>query len=154
MTRVNANLYSVARVVMIQTHADFLNLPLATKENDQKGLSESEMYKHLEIYVSYYLIDNDAAESWRLRRQAQASYEKLKAATEEVVQGVARSGGLLGHLVGSASAAAGSLREIGQKYTKDLLNSGCNKVDTATILYSTAAGMVGPLSSLVSLVRH
>ena len=138
---------------MIQTHADFLNLPLATKENDRKGLSESEMYKHLETYVNYCLIDNDVAESWRLRRQAQASYEKLKAATEELVHGIARSGGLLGHVFGAASAPAGSLRELGQKYTKDLLNAGCNEAKTATILYSTAAGMVGPLASLVCMIR-
>ncbi|KAL9120964.1 MAG: hypothetical protein Q9187_002483, partial [Circinaria calcarea] len=138
----------VARVVMLQTHADFLNLPLATKENGQKGLSESEMYKHLETYLNYSLIDNDPAESWRLRRQAQASYEKLKAATEEIVHGVARSDGFLGHMFGSSSASAGSLRELGQKYTKDLLHAGCNEAKTVTILYTTAAGMVGPLSSL------
>jgi linoleate 10R-lipoxygenase len=30
-------LVSVARVAMLQTHADFLNLPLATKDNNRKG---------------------------------------------------------------------------------------------------------------------
>lgn len=139
---------------MIQTHADFLNLPLATKENHYKGLSEAEMYKDLETYVDYSLIDRDPAESWRLRRQAQASREKLQTATAKLVRDTARGGGFLSHAFGLPEAPPGSLREMGQKYTKDLLNGGLNEAETATILYTTAAGLVGPISSLVSLVAH
>ena len=135
---------------MIQTLADLLNLPLATKENDRKGLSESDLYKHLENYVNYGLIDADPAESWRLRRNAQASYEKLKAATEELVHATGRIGGFLSNIFSVAAAPTGSLREVGQKYTKELLNAGYSETKTVTTLYSNAAGLVAPISSLVS----
>lgn len=143
-------LVSVARVVMLQTHADFLNLPLATKDNSRKGLSEAEMYKHLETYLNYSLIDNDPAESWRLRRQALESYEKLKTATEELVHSTARSEGFLSHMFSHEVAPAGSLREVGQKFTRDLLGAGYSEPKTATTLYTLASSGVGPIASLVS----
>ena len=133
---------------MIQIHSDFLNLPLATTEN-AKGLSESAMYKHLENYVNYSLIDTDKAESFRLRRQATASYQALQTATVSVVSTVARSEGFFGHVFGGAAAPPGSLREMGQKFTKDLIHAGYSEAKTATILYSIAAGGVGPITNLV-----
>lgn len=135
---------------MVHVHAEFLNLPLAADREDKNGLSEEEMYRHLETYVNYILIDNDPAESWRLRRQAKASYEKLKAATEGLIHSTQRSDGFLGHVFGGAAAPSGSLREMGQKLTKDLLHAGYSVEKTATTLYSIASSGVAPTASLVS----
>ena len=150
-SKIGANHHdSVARVVMVQTHADFLNLPLATTENNRKGLAEAELYSHLETYVNYSLIDNDIAESWRLRRQAQESYEKLRAATEEIVHNVANSEGFLSHMFSHEVAPARSLSEVGQKLAKDLLSAGYSESNTATTLYTLASSGVAPIASLVS----
>ena len=143
---------SVARVVMLQTHADFLNLPLATKANNHKGLSEPEMHKYLVNYLDYNTIDDNIGESWRLRRQAQESYEKLKAATEELVHCTARSEGFLSHVFSHEVAPAGSLREVGQKFTKDLLAAGYSEIKTAATLYSLASSGVAPIAGLVRLL--
>ncbi len=134
---------------MVHTHADFLDLPLTVKPKEQKGLTEAELYKNLETYLNYNLLDSDHAESWRLRSQAETSSEKLKAATEGLVHSISRSGGLLGNVFGAAAAPAGSLKEAGQKLTKDLLAAGYSETKTATILYSIASSGVGPISSLV-----
>lgn len=134
---------------MVQIHADFLYLPLSTKEGE-KGLSEDEMYRNLATLADYIMVDLDHAESWRLRRQARVAQEKLKTATEELVRNTSRSGGFLGNVFGAAPAPAGSLREVGQKLTKDFLGAGNSVEKTAMTLYTTAAGGVASIASMVS----
>lgn len=143
---------SVARVVTVQTHADFLNLSLDTdgkKKEDE--LSEEEMYKYIVNYLNYANIDSDPAESWNLRREARDSFNKLKTTTMEMVRKTAAGSGLISHLFAAAPAAKGSLREVGQKLTKDLLGAGYNIEKTATTLFTTAAGGIANIPSTVSL---
>ena len=142
---------SVARVVTVQTHADLLNLSLNTdgkKKEDE--LSEEDMYTCIVNYLNYANIDSDPAESWNLRREARASFNKLKTTTVEKVKKTAGSTGLVSHFFAAAPAASGSLREVGEKLTKDLLNAGYSVEKTATTLFTTAAGGIANIPSTVS----
>jgi len=132
----------VARVVVIHMHSELLNLPLLIKGKTGEGLSEEDMYKHVSTLLQYVILDNDPAESWNLRKRARDGVKKLKAATEQRVRQTSRSGGLMGSYFGIAAAPAGSLSEIGQKLTKNLLDSGYSVEDTATTLFTSAAGGV------------
>ena len=142
--------YSIARVVTVQTHAEFLNLSLYVKGENEDGLTEEDMYSCIVNYLNYANIDSDPAESWNLRRTARDSFKKLKVSTEDMVKKNARSGGLVGHFFAAAPAAKGSLREVGQKLTKDLLDKGYNIEKTATTLFTTAAGGIANIPSSVS----
>jgi len=131
-------------------HSELLNLPLLIKGKTGEGLSEEDMYKHVSTLLQYVILDNDPAESWNLRKRARDGVKKLKAATEQRVRQTSRSGGLLGSYFGIAAAPAGSLSEIGQKLTKNLLDSGYSVEDTATTLFTSAAGGVPNLPNSVS----
>ena len=140
----------------VQTHADFLNLSVhvkGAKEENDESLSEEELHKCVVTYLNYANIDSDIAESWNLRREARQSFMKLKKSTEDMVKRSAPSGGLVGHFFAAAPAAKGSLREVGQNLTKDLLDKGYSVENTATTLFTTAAGGIANIPSTVNLLQ-
>lgn len=144
---------SVARVVAVQTHAEFLNLSLYDKEHNQGGLSEKDIHNNIVTYLNYANIDSDPAESWNLRREARESFKKLKTSTEDKVKKVTQTGGFIGHFFAAGPAPKGSLREVGEKLTKDLMDAGYGVEKTATTLFTTAAGGIANIPSTVSLHR-
>lgn len=109
------------------------------------------MYKHVSTLLQYVIIDGDPAESWNLRKRAIDGVQKLKTAVEARVRQTSRMGGLVGAYMGTTAAAHGSVAEIGQNLTKKLLNAGYSVEDTATTLFTTAAGGV---SNTPNSVRH
>lgn len=121
-------------------HSELLNLPLLPKGQSGNGLSEEDMYKHVSTLLQYVILDNDPAESWNLRKRARDGVKKLKAATEARVRETSRMGGLVGAYLGTPVAPKGSLSEIGQNLTKRLLSEGYSVEDTATTLFTSAAG--------------
>lgn len=141
---------SVARVVTVLTHADFLNLSVDNASKTDEALTESDMYKHIVTYLNYANIDSDPAESWNLRRYAHISFGKLKTSTEAAIRKNGGVGGLIGKFFAAAEPPKGSLKEVGQKLTKDLLGAGYSIEKTATTLFTTAAGGIANIPSMVS----
>ena len=135
------------------THADFLGLSLDNKPQTDEGLSEDEMYKAIVTYLNYANIDSDPAESWNLRREAHKSFQRLKTSTEFAVKKNG-GGGLISQFFAAPAAAKGSLKEVGQKLTKDLLGAGYSVEKTATTLFTTAAGGIANIPSVVSCSRR
>ena len=141
--------HSVARVVAVLTHADFLGLSIDTKAENDNGLSEEEMYQAIVTYLNYANIDIDPAESWNLRREAHKSFQRLKTSTEFAVRKNG-GGGLISSFFAAPAAPKGSLKEVGQKLTKDLLGAGYSVEKTAVTLFTTAAGGIANIPSTVS----
>ncbi|KAL8861303.1 MAG: hypothetical protein Q9178_002175 [Gyalolechia marmorata] len=138
----------VARVVTVLTHADFLNLSVDNSSKNDEALSESAMYKHIVNYLNYANIDSDPAESWNLRREAHISFGKLKISTEHAIRRNGGISGLVGRFFAAADPPKGSLKEVGQKLTKDLLGAGYGIEKTATTLFTTAAGGIANVPSM------
>ncbi|KAL8627546.1 hypothetical protein Q9189_006747 [Teloschistes chrysophthalmus] len=138
----------VARVVTVLTHADFLNLSVDNASKNDEALSESDMYKHIVTYLNYANIDSDVAESWNLRRYAHISFGKLKTSTEAAIRKNGGVGGLMGKFFAAADPPKGSLKEVGQKLTKDLLGAGYSIEKTASTLFTTAAGGIANIPSM------
>ncbi|KAL8768874.1 MAG: hypothetical protein Q9194_005595 [Teloschistes cf. exilis] len=138
----------VARVVTVLTHADFLNLSVDNASKNDEALSESDMYKHIVTYLNYANIDSDVAESWNLRRYAHISFGKLKTSTEAAIRKNGGVGGLIGKFFATADPPKGSLKEVGQKLTKDLLGAGYSIEKTASTLFTTAAGGIANIPSM------
>lgn len=136
-------------MVTVLTHADFLGLSLDNKPKTDEGLSEKEMYNAVVTYLEYVIIDNDPAESWNLRREAHKSFQRLKTSTEFAVKKNG-GGGLISSFFAAPAAPKGSLKEVGQKLTKDLLAAGYSVEETATTLFTTAAGGIANVPSVVS----
>ncbi|KAL8793884.1 MAG: hypothetical protein Q9195_003503 [Heterodermia aff. obscurata] len=137
----------VARVVTILTHADFLNLSVDNKSENDDGLSETEMYKAIVDYLNYANIDTDPAESWNLRRYAHTAFKRLKTSTEYAVRKNGHVGGVIGNFFAASPPPKGSLKEVGQKLTQDLLGAGYSIDKTATTLFTTAAGGIANIPS-------
>ena len=144
---------SVARVVTVLTHADFLNLSIDDKSQNDEGLSETEIYKAIVDYLNYANIDSDPAESWNLRRYAHTAFKRLKTSTEYAVRKNGHVGGVLGNFFSAPPPPKGSLKEVGQKLTQDLLGAGYSIEKTATTLFTTAAGGIANIPSMVSFLR-
>ena len=106
-------------------------------------------------YLDYGNIDADIAESWNLRREAHEAFAKLKKTTESAVKKTGHTAGLIESLFATAPAPApkGSLKEVGQKLTHDLLGAGYSVETTATTLFTTAAGGIANIPSTVSGCR-
>ncbi|KAL8910281.1 MAG: hypothetical protein Q9171_004404 [Xanthocarpia ochracea] len=138
----------VARVVTVLTHADYLNLSVDNGSKNDEALSESAMYKHIVNYLNYANIDSDPAESWNLRREAHISFGKLKISTEHAIRRNGGVSGLVGRFFAAADPPKGSLKEVGQKLTKDLLGAGYSIEKTATTLFTTAAGGIANVPSM------
>ena len=136
-------------MVAVLTHADFLGLSIDTKAENDNGLSEEEMYQAIVTYLNYANIDVDIAESWNLRREAHKSFQRLKTSTEFAVRKNG-GGGLISSFFANPAAPKGSLKEVGQKLTKDLLGAGYSVEKTATTLFTTAAGGIANIPSTVS----
>ena len=136
----------------LQVHADFLNLSLSEFGKEEDTLSEPEMYSCLVTYLNYANIDVDPAESFNLRREAHEAFAKLRKTTESAVRKNGRIGGLIGNFFAAPPAPKGSLKEVGQKLTQDLLGAGYSVEKTATTLFTTAAGGIANIPSKVSLV--
>ena len=136
----------------VQVHADFLNLSLSENGKEEDTLSEREMYSSIVTYLNYANIDVDPAESFNLRREAHEAFAKLRKTTESAVRKNGRIGGLIGNFFAASPAPKGSLKEVGQKLTQDLLGAGYNVEKTATTLFTTAAGGIANIPSKVSLV--
>ena len=136
----------------VLTHADFLCLSIDNNSKTGDGLSEEEMYKCIVTYLNYANIDSDPAESWNLRREAHKSFARLKTSTEFAVRKNG-GGGLISSFFHAPAAPKGSLKEVGQKLTKDLLGAGYTVEKTATTLFTTAAGGIANVPSVVSLLR-
>ena len=136
--------------MIVQTHADFLNLSLSENGKEDDTLSEEAMYSCMVTYLNYANVDADPAESWNLRREAHEAFAKLKRTTESAVRKNGRIGGLIGNFFAAAPAPKGSLKEIGQKLTQDLLGAGYSVEATATTLFTTAAGGIANIPSTVS----
>ena len=134
----------------VQLHAEFLNLSLSLNGKEEDTLSEEEMYSCMITYLNYAIIDSDPTESWNLRREAHEAFAKLKRTTESAVRKHGRIGGLVGNFFAPAPAPKGSLKEVGQKLTQDLLAAGYSVEKTATTLLTTAAGGIANLPSTVS----
>lgn len=145
--------YSVARVVVVHMASEIFNLPLKVKDQSDDGLSEDDMYKHLSTLLDYAVVDNDPAESWNLRKRARDGVKKLKVATEARVRQTSHIGGMVGACFGNKEAPKGSLSEIGQQLTKKLLNLGYSVEDTASTLFTSAAGGVPNLPNSVSHIN-
>ena len=141
--------FSIARVVTVRTHAAFLNLSISEDGTETDTLSEAEMYRSIVTYLNYANIDSDPAESWRLRRQAHEAFAKLKKTTESAVRKNGRIGGVLGNFFAAPDAPKGSLREVGQQLTQDLLKAGYSVQNTATTLFTTAAGGIANIPNTV-----
>lgn len=142
--------YSVARVVVVHMASEIFNLPLKVKGQNDDGLSEDDMYKCLATLLDYAVVDSDPAESWNLRKRAREGVKKLKVVTEARVRQTSHMGGMVGAYLGTKEAPKGSLSEIGQQLTKKLLNSGYSVEDTASTLFTSAAGGVPNLPNSVS----
>ena len=138
---------SVARVVVVQNHSELLNLSLSENGKEDGTLSEEEMYRCMVNYLNYAIVDADIAESWNLRREAHEAFAKLKRTTECAVRKHGRIGGLVGNF---PPAPKGSLKEVGQKLTQDLLGAGYSVETTATTLLTTASGGISNVPSTVS----
>ena len=136
----------------VLTHADFLNLSIDNKPKTDEGLSEAEMYKSMVTYLNYAIIDSDPVESWNLRREAHKSFKRLKTSTEFAVKKNG-GGGMISSFFAAPAAPKGSLKEVGQKLTKDLLGAGYSIETTATTLLTTAAGGISNIPSMVRLLR-
>ena len=136
----------------LQVHTDFLNLSLSEFGKEEDTLSEQEMYSCLVTYLNYANIDVDPAESFNLRREAHEAFAKLRKTTESAVRKNGRIGGLIGNFFAAAPAPKGSLKEVGQKLTQDLLGAGYSVEKTATTLFTTAAGGIANIPSKVSPV--
>lgn len=108
------------------------------------------MYKCIVNYLNYANIDSDPAESWNLRREAHKSFARLKTSTENAIRKTGAAGGVIGKFFAS-TAPKGSLKEVGEKLTKDLLGAGYSMEKTATTLFTTAAGGVANIPSMVRL---
>lgn len=130
-----------------------MNLPICKRGETTGGMTEEEIYTYCTNYVNYANIDKDVAESWNLRRLARKHLKALTTATEELVKKTAHSTGVIGHFFGVAAAPEGSLRAIGQKLTKDLLDSGLGVEKTAVVCSATAAGGVANLPTMVNIIR-
>lgn len=139
-------------MVTVLTHADFLNLSIDNNAKTDEGLSEDEMYKCIVNYLNYANIDSDPAESWNLRREAHKSFGRLKTSTESAIRKTGAVGGVIGKFFATA-APKGSLKEVGEKLTKDLLGAGYSLEKTATTLFTTAAGGVANIPSVVGRAR-
>lgn len=126
---------------------------MKVKGKNDEGLSEEELYKCVVSYLNYANIDSDPAESWNLRREARQSFMKLKTSTEDMVKKSAPKGSLVGHFFPADPAATGSLREVGQSLTRDLLDAGYSVDKTATTLVTTAAGGIANIPTTVSLLK-
>lgn len=100
-------LHSVARVVAVLVHAEFLNLSVSENGQVEDTLSEREMHDCLVTYLNYTNIDADIAESWNLRRKAHEAFAKLKKSTESAVRKNGRVGGLIGNFFCCASCSEG-----------------------------------------------
>ncbi|KAK0508750.1 hypothetical protein JMJ35_009026 [Cladonia borealis] len=137
----------VARVVTVQLHAEFLNLSLSLNSKEEDTLSEEEMYSCMITYLNYAIVDSDPTESWNLRREAHEAFAKLKRTTESAVRKHGRIGGLVGNFFAPPPAPKGSLKEVGQKLTQDLLAAGYSVETTATTLLTTAAGGIANVPS-------
>lgn len=137
-------------MVTVLTHADFLNLSLDNDSRNDEGLSEEDMYKCIVNYLNYANIDSDPAESWNLRREAHKSFARLKTSTEHAVKKTGAAGGVIGKFFAAAPPPQGSLKEIGLNLTKDLLGAGYSVEKTATTLFTTAAGGIANIPSMVS----
>ena len=111
------------------------------------------MYRCIVTYLDYANIDSDIAESWNLRREAHEAFAKLRKTTESAVRKNGRIGGLIGNFFAASPAPKGSLKEVGQKLTQDLLGAGYSVEKTATTLFTTAAGGIANLPSVVSRAR-
>ena len=140
-------------MVTVLTHADFLNLSIDNDAKNDEGLSEEEMYKSIVNYLNYANIDNDPAESWNLRRDAHKAFQRLKTSTEYAVRKNGDVGGVIGRFFAAASPPKGSLKEVGQKLTRDLLGAGYSIEETATTLFTTAAGGIANVPSMVGTFR-
>ncbi len=101
---------------------------------------------------NYAIVDSDPTESWNLRREANEAFAKLKRTTESAVRKHGRFGGLVGNFFAPAPAPKGSLKEVGQKSTQDLLGAGYSVETTATTLLTTAAGGIANVPSTVSRI--
>ena len=134
-------------------HADFLNLSVSEHGQEEDTLSEAETHDCIVTYLNYANIDSDVAESFGLRREAHKAFGKLMKATQSAVRKHGRVGGLIGNFFAAPAASKGSLKEIGQKLTQDLLGAGYSIEDTATTLFTTAAGGVANIPSTVSDMR-
>ncbi|KAI4129585.1 MAG: hypothetical protein LQ338_002159 [Usnochroma carphineum] len=137
----------VARVVAVLTHADFLNLSVDKNAKNDDGLSEADMYQCIVTYLNYANIDSDPAESWNLRREAHRSFARLKTSTESAIRKSGAAGGVIGKFFATA-APKGSLKEVGEKLTKDLLGAGYGIERTTTTLFTTAASGVANIPSM------
>ena len=88
-----------------------------------------------------------------LRREAHISFGKLKISTENSIRRNGGVSGLVGRFFAAADPPKGSLKEVGQKLTKDLLGAGYSIEKTATTLFTTAAGGVANVPSMVNSVK-
>lgn len=134
----------------VQVHAAMFNMSVSENGKEENTLSEPEMYSCIVNYLNYANIDADIAESWNLRRDAHEAFAKLKKTTEIAVRKHGRIGGLIGEFFAPSPAPKGSLLEVGQKLTQDLLGAGYSVEKTATTLFTTAAGGVANIPSTVS----
>ena len=71
-------------------------------------------------------------------------------ATQSAVRKHGRVGGLIGNFFAAPAAPKGTPKEVGQKLTQDLLGAGYSVENTATTLFTTAAGGVANIPSTVS----
>lgn len=136
----------------VLTHADILNLSIANEPKTDEGLSEAEMYKNVVTYFNYANIDSDPADSWNLRREAHKTFKRLKTTTEHAVKKNG-GGGMINSFFAAPAAPKGSLKEVGQKLTKDLLGAGYSIEKTAITLFTTAAGGIANIPSMVRSLR-
>lgn len=134
----------------VQVFAIFLNLAVSENGKEADTLSEQDMYNSIVTYLNYANIDADIAESWNLRREAHEAFAKLKRTTESAVRKHGRIGGLIGNFFAASPAQKGSLKEVGEKLTQDLLGAGYSVEKTATTLFTTAAGGIANIPSTVS----
>ena len=138
----------------VLTHADFLNLSIDNDAKSDEGLSEEQMYKSIVDYLNYANIDSDPAESWNLRREAHKGFQRLKTSTESAVRKNGDVGGVIGKFFAASPPPKGSLKEVGQRLTRDLLGAGYSIEKTATTLFTTAAGGIANVPSMVSNPRR
>lgn len=134
----------------VLTHPDFLNLSVDNNAKNDEGLSEEEMSKCIVTYLNYANIDSDPADSWNLRRESHKAFKRLQTSTESAVRKNGAVSGVIGKLF-TESAPKGSLKEVGQKLTKDLLGAGYSIEKTAITRFTTAAGGVANIPSMVSV---
>lgn len=138
-------------MVTVLTHADFLNLSIDNNSRNDEGLSEDEMYQCIVKYLNYANIDSDPAESWNLRREAHTAFKRLQTSTETAVRRNGGVGGVIGTFFAAPAASKGSLKEVGQKLTQDLLNAKYGIEKTAQTLFTTAAGGIANIPSTVGV---